>query len=72
MGDAGSEGDGGGGRAGLGWSGGRLMDSAGIGFLVGRYKRLRRYGIPAALQSVDFAADKVLAMSGIYALIPKL
>lgn len=53
-------------------SGVRFMDSTGIGFLVGRYKRLRRYGIPAALQSVDFAADKVLAMSGIYALIPKL
>ena len=53
-------------------SGVRFMDSTGIGFLIGRYKRLRRYGIPAALQSVDFAADKVLAMSGIYALIPKL
>ena len=53
-------------------SGVRFMDSTGIGFLVGRYKRLRRYGISAAIQSVDLAADKVLSMSGVYALIPKL
>jgi stage II sporulation protein AA (anti-sigma F factor antagonist) len=24
-----------------------FMDSTGIGFLIGRYKKLRRYGIPA-------------------------
>ena len=53
-------------------SGVRFMDSTGIGFLVGRYKRLRRYGIPSAVQSVGIAADKVLSMSGVYALIPKV
>ena len=50
----------------------RFMDSAGIGFLIGRYKRLHKYRTPAYIQSPDFAADKILAMSGIYALIPKL
>ena len=53
-------------------SGVRFMDSTGIGFLVGRYKKLRRYGIAAALQSVGIAADKVLSMRGVYALIHKL
>ena len=59
-------------RAVFNLAGVRFMDSTGIGFLVGRYKRLRRYGIAAALQSVGIAADKVLSMSGVYALIPKL
>ena len=53
-------------------SGVHFMDSAGIGFLLGRYKRLSRCHTPAFIQSPDFAADKILSMSGIYSLIPKL
>ena len=53
-------------------SGVHFMDSAGIGFLIGRYKRLMRCHTPAYIQSPDFAADKILSMSGIYTLIPKL
>ncbi len=50
----------------------RFMDSTGIGFLIGRYKKLRRYGIPLFVRNPNPAADKVLELSGIYTLIPKL
>ena len=53
-------------------SGVRFMDSTGIGFLVGRYKKLRRCSTPAFIQSPDLAADKILSMSGVYSLIPRL
>ena len=53
-------------------SGVRFMDSSGIGFLLGRYKHLKRCHTAAFIQSADFAADKILTMSGIYSLIPKL
>lgn len=49
-----------------------FMDSSGIGFLIGRYKKLKRCAMPAFIRSPDFAADKILSMSGIYSLIPKL
>lgn len=49
-----------------------FMDSAGIGFLIGRYKKARRNNMTLQVENPDFAADKVLSLSGIYALIPKL
>ena len=48
-----------------------FMDSTGIGFLIGRYKRAKRLHIPLYVQSPNAAADKVLSLSGIYTLIPK-
>ena len=53
-------------------SGIRFMDSSGIGFLIGRYKRLKVCRTPLYVSSPDFAADRILSMSGIYSLIPKL
>lgn len=53
-------------------SGVKFMDSTGIGFLVGRYKKLHRCSTPAFIQSPNFSADKILSMSGVYTLIPKL
>lgn len=53
-------------------SGVRFMDSAGIGFLLGRYKQLSRSKTPAYIRSPDLAADKILTMSGVYSLIPKI
>lgn len=50
----------------------RFMDSTGIGFLMGRYKRLRRYGMRMCLENPDRGADKVLELSGVYRLIPKI
>ncbi len=49
----------------------RFMDSTGIGFLIGRYKKASRLGIPVYIEKPDFAADKILNLSGIYTLIPK-
>lgn len=49
-----------------------FMDSTGIGFLIGRYKKLRRYGIPMYITNPNLTADKILALSGVYTLIPKL
>ena len=49
-----------------------FMDSTGIGFLMGRYKKLSRYGIGMAIEAPDRNADKILSMSGIYTLVPKI
>ncbi|MCD8372104.1 MAG: anti-sigma factor antagonist, partial [Clostridia bacterium] len=49
----------------------KFMDSTGIGFLIGRYKKAARLGIPVFIENPDFAADKILNLSGIYSLIPK-
>ncbi len=52
-------------------SGVKFMDSTGIGFLIGRYKKAAKFNIPIFVESPDFAADKVLNLSGVYSLIPK-
>ena len=48
-----------------------FMDSTGIGFLIGRYKKATRMGVPLYVESPNLAADKILNLSGIYTLIPK-
>ncbi len=48
-----------------------FMDSTGIGFLIGRYKKAARLNVPLYVQQPNFAADKILNLSGIYSLIPK-
>ncbi len=48
-----------------------FMDSTGIGFLIGRYKKFSRYGIPMYLTNPSLATDRILQMSGIYTLIPR-
>lgn len=48
-----------------------FMDSTGIGFLIGRYKKAARAGMQLFVENPNFAADKILNMSGIYTLIPK-
>ena len=50
----------------------RFMDSTGIGFLIGRYNRLKKYGILMFLENPDYNADKILTLSGVYSLIPKV
>lgn len=49
-----------------------FMDSTGIGFLIGRYKRCARYSMPVYISAVNAQADKILSMSGVYTLIRKL
>ncbi len=48
-----------------------FMDSTGIGFLIGRYKKAARLNIPLFVEAPNLAADKILNLSGIYTLIPK-
>lgn len=50
----------------------KFMDSTGIGFLIGRYKKANRHGIKLYVQNPNFAADKVLNLSGVYSLISKV
>ena len=49
-----------------------FMDSTGIGFLIGRYKKFSRYGIAVYLTNPSKAADRILQMSGVYTLMPKI
>ena len=49
-----------------------FMDSTGIGFWIGRYKKCKRYGIPAYISNPNLSADRILSMSGVYTLLPKL
>ena len=48
-----------------------FMDSTGIGFLIGRYKKASKLAMPMYIENPNFAADKILNLSGIYSLIPK-
>ncbi len=50
----------------------RFMDSTGIGFLIGRYKRLKKYGMSMYLENPEESADKILSLSGLYSLMPKI
>jgi stage II sporulation protein AA (anti-sigma F factor antagonist) len=49
-----------------------FMDSTGIGILIGRYKKLVRRGVRLYIQNTSVQVEKVLRMSGIYEIIPKL
>ena len=49
-----------------------FMDSTGIGFLIGRYKKFSRYGIPVYVTNPTLSTDKILQMSGLYTLMPKV
>lgn len=49
-----------------------FMDSTGIGVLLGRYKRLKKYGILTYIANPSFSVDKILHISGIYDVMPKI
>ncbi len=59
-------------RAVFNLAGVKFMDSTGIGFLIGRYKKLKSYGMAMCLEAPDRNADKVLSVSGVYSLMPKI
>ena len=48
-----------------------FMDSTGIAFLIGTYKTAAKLSIRMYVDKPNFAADKILNISGIYSLIPK-
>ncbi|MCL2675242.1 MAG: anti-sigma factor antagonist [Firmicutes bacterium] len=49
-----------------------FMDSTGVGVLLGRYKRLRAKSVPIFLASPQKGVDKVLTLSGVYDIMPKI
>lgn len=50
----------------------KFMDSTGIGVLLGRYKAVRARGIPIYIANPTKAVDKILTLSGIYGIMPKV
>lgn len=59
-------------RAVFNLAGVKFMDSTGIGFLIGRYKRLKQYGMQMYLENPNEGADKILSLSGVYSLMPRI
>lgn len=53
-------------------SGLSFMDSTGIGVLLGRYKKLQARGIPLYLANPSVSIDKILLLSGLYGIMPKI
>lgn len=49
-----------------------FMDSTGIGVLLGRYKKLKRNGVRSFVSSPSFAVNKILQISGLYDVMPKI
>ncbi len=50
----------------------RFMDSTGIGFLIGRYKKAKLLCMQIFIENPEPCTDKILSVSGLYALIPKI
>ena len=53
-------------------SGLSFMDSTGIGVLLGRYKTLKKVGIPIYIQNPSVSINKILQISGLYEIMPKI
>ena len=49
-----------------------FMDSTGIGVIVGRYKKYRPNFISFVIKNPNKTVDRILKMTGIYSLIPRL
>ena len=56
----------------LDFSGVSFMDSTGIGMLIARYKKFNSFGLVIKIKNAVGHVDKILAMSGIYTIMPKL
>ncbi len=52
-------------------SGVSFMDSTGIGLLIGRYKKLRQFNVPAYISGATVSTEKVLELAGLYSIMPK-
>ena len=50
----------------------KFMDSTGIGVLLGRYKKLSAVGVPIFIANPSKTIDKILTLSGVYGIMPKI
>ena len=48
------------------------MDSTGIGFLIGRYKKLKRFNVESYISSAPLNIEKVIELAGLYKIMPKV
>ncbi len=53
------------------FSGASFMDSAGIGVIMGRYKKVIFIGGKAAVANVNSTIDRIFRLSGLYKIIEK-
>ena len=49
-----------------------FMDSTGIGMLIGRYKKLKSQNVATFIESPTAQIEKVLQVSGLYRIMPKI
>ena len=49
-----------------------FMDSTGIGVLLARYNKFNKHGINIEIKNATGHIDKILEMSGIYQIMPKI
>ncbi len=49
-----------------------FMDSTGIGVLIGRYKKMKEKNVPIFILNPSSHIDKILNMTAIYQIMPKL
>jgi len=50
----------------------RLMDSSGIGLILGRYKKLKKTGAELCVSNLNSHIDKVFRLAGLYQIIKKV
>lgn len=53
-------------------SGLEFMDSTGIGVFLGRYKKMRDQSTPIYIAHAKNSVDRVLNLSGLYNIMPKI
>ncbi len=49
-----------------------FMDSTGIGMFIGRYKKLKSMGISAFIKNPSDSVEKILQISGLYQIMPRI
>ncbi len=49
-----------------------FMDSTGIGMLIGRYKKIKAKKLSAYIQNPSVLAERILEISGLYKIMPKI
>ena len=49
-----------------------FMDSTGIGMLLGRYKKIKAKGMGVFIESPSNTIEKIMQISGLYKIMPKI
>ncbi len=49
-----------------------FMDSTGIGMMIGRYKKIKAKRLSAYIQNPSVLAERILEISGLYKIMPKI